>query len=88
MYRLEITRYGARLPTIIIPRKTERGAAAWATRHTAKTALDGDCLRIFKRGARKPVLTFTHRIHNYWTYAVTGGKRERLVFGKSTGETL
>ena len=88
MFRLEITRYGARLPTIIIPRKTEKGAAAWATRHTTSTALHGDCLRIFKKGSRSAVLTFTHRVEKWWTYPVTGGKRERLVFGKSTGETL
>jgi hypothetical protein len=88
MYRFETLRYGERLPALPIPRKTQKGAVAFACRHAAKTGLDGDVLRIFKKGGRKPVAVLTHRVHNYWTYAVTGGKRERLVFGKSTGETL
>lgn len=88
MFRLETIRYGTRLPPVVIDRKTEKGAVNFACRHASRTGLDGDLLRIFKKGGRKPVTEITYRIHNYWTYAVTGGKRERLVFGKSTGETL
>ena len=88
MFRLETTRYGTRLPALPIPRKTEKGAVAFACRHAAKRGLDGDLLRVFKKGGRKPVAEITHRIHNYWTYKVGGGKREKLVFGKPTGEYL